>query len=84
MRNGPLTARLSGGFLRFVLATTDPAAGPRGLSLFMLDKGDLDPKRFSNLPQRSPPHGLLAALDISGIKLEHCSSSGTKFAWWRR
>ena len=37
--------RATVGGLCFVLATTDPSAGPRGLSLFMLDKSELDPKR---------------------------------------
>jgi alkylation response protein AidB-like acyl-CoA dehydrogenase len=62
--------RATVGGLCFVLATTDPAAGPRGLSLFMLDKGDLDPKRYSNFP-KILTHGLRGS-DISGIKFEHC------------
>jgi len=43
--------RATVGGLCFVLATTDPSAGPRGLSLFMLDKSELDPKRYSNFPK---------------------------------
>ncbi len=62
--------RATVGGLCFVLATTDPAAGPRGLSLFMLDKGDLDPKCYSNFP-KILTHGLRGS-DISGIKFEHC------------
>ena len=62
--------RATVGGLCFVLATTDPAAGPRGLSLFMLDKDDLDPKRYSNSP-KILTHGLRGS-DISGIKFEHC------------
>ena len=62
--------RATVGGLCFVLATTDPAAGPRGLSLFMLDKGDLDRERFSNLP-KILTHGLRGS-DISGIKFENC------------
>ena len=62
--------RATVGGLCFVLATTDPSAGPRGLSLFMLDKGELDPKRFSNLP-KIPTHGMRGS-DISGIKFENC------------
>ena len=45
--------RATVGGLCFVLATTDPSAGPRGLSLFMLDKSQLDPNRYSNLPKIS-------------------------------
>ena len=62
--------RATVGGLCFVLATTDPAAGPRGLSLFMLDKGDLDPKFYSNFP-KILTHGMRGS-DISGIKFEHC------------
>ena len=65
----PINRATIGG-LCFVLATTDPAAGPRGLSLFMLDKGDLDPKRYSNFP-KILTHGLRGS-DISGIKFESC------------
>ncbi len=62
--------RATVGGLCFVLATTDPSAGPRGLSLFMLDKGELDPGRYSNLP-KILTHGMRGS-DISGIKFEHC------------
>ncbi|MEP6601837.1 MAG: acyl-CoA dehydrogenase family protein, partial [Nitrospirota bacterium] len=54
----------------FLLATTNASAGPRGLSLFMLDKGRLDTARFSNLP-KAPTHGLRGS-DVSGIKFENC------------
>ena len=62
--------RATVGGLCFVLATTDPLAGPRGLSLFMLDKGKLDPKRYSNFP-KILTHGMRGS-DISGIKFENC------------
>jgi alkylation response protein AidB-like acyl-CoA dehydrogenase len=62
--------RATVGGLCFVLASTDPSAGPRGLSLFMLDKGELDPKRYSNLP-KILTHGMRGS-DISGIKFENC------------
>jgi alkylation response protein AidB-like acyl-CoA dehydrogenase len=62
--------RATVGGLCFVLATTDPSAGPRGLSLFMLDKSELDPKRYSNFP-KILTHGMRGS-DISGIKFEHC------------
>jgi alkylation response protein AidB-like acyl-CoA dehydrogenase len=65
--------RATVGGLCFVLATTDRTAGPRGLSLFMLDKGDLDPKLYSNFP-KILTHGLRGS-DISGIKFEHCPVS---------
>lgn len=65
--------RATVGGLCFVLATTDRTAGPRGLSLFMLDKGELDPKRFSNLP-KILTHGMRGS-DISGIKFENCPVS---------
>jgi alkylation response protein AidB-like acyl-CoA dehydrogenase len=65
--------RATVGGLCFVLATTDQTAGPRGLSLFMLDKGDLDPKLYSNFP-KILTHGLRGS-DISGIKFEHCPVS---------
>src|SRR5271165_5626436 len=56
--------------LCFVIATTDPSAGPGGLSLFMLDKNQLDPNRYSNLP-KILTHGMRGS-DISGIKFENC------------
>ncbi|MBV8794424.1 MAG: acyl-CoA dehydrogenase [Hyphomicrobiales bacterium] len=62
--------RATVGGLCFVLATTNPSAGASGLSLFMLDKGDLDPKRHSNFP-KIPTHGMRGS-DISGIKFEDC------------
>jgi alkylation response protein AidB-like acyl-CoA dehydrogenase len=62
--------RATVGGLCFVLATTNPSAGASGLSLFMLDKGELDPKRYSNFP-KILTHGMRGS-DISGIKFENC------------
>jgi alkylation response protein AidB-like acyl-CoA dehydrogenase len=49
-----------------VLARTDPAGGPRGLSLLLVDKRRLPPDRFRCLP-REQTHGVRGA-DISGIE----------------
>jgi alkylation response protein AidB-like acyl-CoA dehydrogenase len=62
--------RATVGGLCFVLATTNPSAGASGLSLFMLDKGELDPGRYSNF-QKILTHGMRGS-DISGIKFENC------------
>ncbi|MGP3924196.1 acyl-CoA dehydrogenase family protein [Streptomyces sp. 8N616] len=48
-----------------VLARTDPAGGPRGFSLFLVDKAQLDPDSFTCLP-KVPTYGIRGA-DISGI-----------------
>ncbi|MCG2673395.1 acyl-CoA dehydrogenase family protein [Bradyrhizobium sp. GCM10023182] len=58
------------GELCFLLATTDPSAGPRGLSLFMIDKRRLNAKEFSNLP-KVPTLGIRGS-DISGLRFERC------------
>ena len=73
----PINRATIGG-LCFVLATTDPAAGPRGLSLFMLDKSGLDPERFSNLPKN--PHAWPAWVGHQRHQVRKLSSPGTKFA----
>lgn len=54
----------------YLLATTNASAGPRGLSLFMLDKSRLDKAHFSNLP-KAPTHGLRGS-DVSGIRFHDC------------
>lgn len=59
--------------LCFLLATTDRSAGPRGLSLFMVDKGQLAAGQYSNLP-KTPTHGIRGS-DISGISFERCQIS---------
>ncbi|MBA6434907.1 acyl-CoA dehydrogenase family protein [Streptomyces sp. GMR22] len=48
-----------------VLARTDEEGGPRGFSLFLVDKSRLAPERFSHLP-KVPTYGIRGA-DISGI-----------------
>lgn len=62
--------RATVGGLCFLLATTDRSAGPRGLSLFMVDKSQMDANRYSNLP-KVLTHGIRGS-DISGIKFEQC------------
>ncbi|MCF1596018.1 acyl-CoA dehydrogenase family protein [Streptomyces muensis] len=48
-----------------VLARTDPAGGPRGFSLFLVDKSRLAPGALNHLP-KVPTYGIRGA-DISGI-----------------
>ncbi len=54
----------------FVLARTDPEGGNRGLSLFMVDKREIDPANFGNNP-KIKTHGIRGA-DMSGIYFEDC------------
>jgi alkylation response protein AidB-like acyl-CoA dehydrogenase len=54
----------------YVLARTDPEGGNRGLSLFMLDKRELNPEQYYNLP-KIKTHGIRAA-DMSGIGFRDC------------
>jgi len=61
-------ATISG--VTFVLARTDPEGGNRGLSLFMVEKKDLEPSHFYNLP-KIKTHGIRAA-DMSGIGFSDC------------
>jgi alkylation response protein AidB-like acyl-CoA dehydrogenase len=57
--------------LCFLLATTDPEApAAAGMSLFMLDKKELDPGRYAHLP-KTLTHGLRGG-DISGVRFENC------------
>ncbi|WP_158623620.1 acyl-CoA dehydrogenase family protein [Corallococcus llansteffanensis] len=53
-----------------VLARTDPLGGPRGLSLFMLDKAQLEPGTHAPLP-RVPTVGVRGC-DISGVRFTDC------------
>ncbi|MCQ8191274.1 acyl-CoA dehydrogenase family protein [Streptomyces rugosispiralis] len=53
------------GGLVTVLARTDESGGPRGFSLFLVDKSRLAPERFTHLP-KVPTYGIRGA-DISGI-----------------
>ncbi len=68
-RNGQLTGQL---FLAlpFVLARTAIEGGNRGLSLFMVDKSELNPSQYYNLP-KIKTHGIRAA-DMSGIGFSDC------------
>ncbi|MEO0533015.1 MAG: acyl-CoA dehydrogenase family protein [Cyanobacteria bacterium P01_A01_bin.123] len=61
-------ATISG--LTYVLARTNEEGGNRGLSLFMVDKSELNPDEYSNLP-KIKTHGIRAA-DMSGIKFDNC------------
>ncbi|HET9381762.1 MAG TPA: acyl-CoA dehydrogenase [Streptomyces sp.] len=54
------------GDLVSVLARTSPDGGPRGFSIFLVDKSRLPPGSWSALP-KEPTHGIRGA-DISGIR----------------
>ncbi len=56
--------------ITYVLARTDPEGGNRGLSLFMVEKKDLNPSEYYNLP-KIKTHGIRAA-DMSGIGFSDC------------
>ncbi|MGW2515228.1 acyl-CoA dehydrogenase family protein [Streptomyces scopuliridis] len=51
-----------------VLARTDPAGGPRGFSLFLVDKQTTGPGTVRHLP-KLPTHGIRGA-DISGVEFQ--------------
>ena len=53
-----------------LFARTDPAGGPRGFSLFFIEKRLLDPSSFIHLP-KIKTLGVRGA-DISGIRFDHC------------
>ncbi|MET7350962.1 acyl-CoA dehydrogenase family protein [Streptomyces mirabilis] len=55
------------GRLLCVLARTDPDGGPRGFSLFLIDKSTLPEGAWQPLP-KEPTHGIRGA-DISGLRL---------------
>ncbi|WP_121970528.1 acyl-CoA dehydrogenase family protein [Leptolyngbya sp. BC1307] len=61
-------ATISG--ITFVLARTAVEGGNRGLSLFMVDKSELNPSQYYNLP-KIKTHGIRAA-DMSGIGFSDC------------
>ncbi|MDY7016469.1 MAG: acyl-CoA dehydrogenase family protein, partial [Cyanobacteriota bacterium] len=54
----------------YILAQTDPEAGARGLSLFLVDKSRIDSNGYYNLP-KILTHGIRAA-DMSGIGFKDC------------
>jgi alkylation response protein AidB-like acyl-CoA dehydrogenase len=51
-----------------VFARTNPSGGPRGFSLFLVEKSQLDPACFTCLP-KIKTHGIRGA-DISGIRFQ--------------
>jgi alkylation response protein AidB-like acyl-CoA dehydrogenase len=56
--------------ITYVLARTNEEGGNRGLSLFMVDKRELNPSEYGNNP-KIKTHGIRAA-DMSGIYFEDC------------
>ncbi|OKH26187.1 isovaleryl-CoA dehydrogenase [Hydrococcus rivularis NIES-593] len=61
-------ATISG--IAYILAKTEPAGGPKCLTLFMVDKRELDPSQYYNLP-KILTHGIRAS-DMSGIGFKDC------------
>jgi alkylation response protein AidB-like acyl-CoA dehydrogenase len=61
-------ATISG--ISFILAKTDANGGPKCLTLFMVDKRQLDPEKYYNLP-KIYTHGVRAS-DMSGIGFKDC------------
>lgn len=53
-----------------VFARTDPNGGPRGFSLFLVDKEELDSTTYTYCP-KIKTHGIRGA-DISGIRFQEC------------
>jgi alkylation response protein AidB-like acyl-CoA dehydrogenase len=54
-----------------VFARTDPNGGPRGFSLFLVDKEELDSATYTYCP-KIKTHGIRGA-DISGIRFQECA-----------
>lgn len=61
-------ATISG--ISFILAKTDANGGPKCLTLFMVNKWQLDPEKYYNLP-KIYTHGVRAS-DMSGIGFKDC------------
>ncbi len=61
-------ATISG--VSFILAKTDPNGGPKCLTLFMVDKSQIDSDNYYNLP-KILTHGIRAS-DMSGIGFKDC------------
>ena len=61
-------ATISG--VSFILAKTDANGGPKCLTLYMVDKRQLDPEKYYNLP-KIYTHGVRAS-DMSGIGFKDC------------
>lgn len=64
-RKWPVNNATRGRFVS-VLARTDPGGGPRGFSLFLVDKRATAPESVRHLP-KLPTHGIRGA-DISGVE----------------
>jgi alkylation response protein AidB-like acyl-CoA dehydrogenase len=56
--------------ISYILAKTNPDGGPKCLTLFMVDKRELDPSQYYNLP-KILTHGIRAS-DMSGIGFKDC------------
>ena len=56
--------------ISYILAKTDPAGGAKCLTLFMVDKRQIDPSGYYNLP-KILTHGIRAS-DMSGIGFKDC------------
>jgi alkylation response protein AidB-like acyl-CoA dehydrogenase len=56
--------------ISYILAKTDPAGGPKCLTLFMVDKSQIDASNYYNLP-KILTHGIRAS-DMSGIGFKDC------------
>ncbi|EAZ90037.1 acyl-CoA dehydrogenase [Crocosphaera chwakensis] len=61
-------ATISG--ITYILAKTDPEGGPKCLTLFMVNKSQLNPENYYNLP-KILTHGIRAS-DMSGIGFKDC------------
>jgi alkylation response protein AidB-like acyl-CoA dehydrogenase/uncharacterized protein YjeT (DUF2065 family) len=66
-RKWPVNNATRGRFIS-VLARTDPAGGPRGFSVFLVDKQATGPGTVRHLP-KMPTHGIRGA-DISGVEFQ--------------
>jgi alkylation response protein AidB-like acyl-CoA dehydrogenase len=56
--------------ISYILAKTNPDGGSKCLTLFMVDKRELDPSQYYNLP-KILTHGIRAS-DMSGIGFKDC------------
>jgi alkylation response protein AidB-like acyl-CoA dehydrogenase len=56
--------------ISYILAKTDPNGGPKCLTLFMVDKREINPDQYYNLP-KILTHGIRAS-DMSGIGFKDC------------
>lgn len=56
--------------ISYILAKTNPEGGPKCLTLFMVDKREINPEQYYNLP-KILTHGIRAS-DMSGIGFKDC------------